>query len=355
MRVIPPVEVTPAKLVSSTAAATHDPAEYSSGTTYGVGAIVKVTADYAIYESLQGSNSGNTPATSRLWWRKIGATEDAYNAGTTYSAAATVAFNNRCYESLQDSNTGNTPPIFPERQTEWWLDVGPVNRWAMFDLSRNTQTVVNGDLTVVFAPGERVNAIGITGMKANTVTITVTSVLGGGTVYGPLIIDLNTREVSDGYDFCFEPFSTLPSAVRFNLPPFSDAQITVTFSSNTGNTKCGAIVVGNGVYLGSLEYQATNAALNFSTIERDLYGTATLVQRRSLPKTTNTLYLPTARVNKAIAARTQLNAVPAFWAGLDETSNGYFEMTLILGIYTRFEINADSINQAKISLDLEEL
>lgn len=355
MRVIPPINITPAKLTSSTAAAQHDPSAYSAGVAYGVGDLVKVAADYAIYESLQDSNSGNTPNISTLWWRKIGPTEDAYNAGTTYAAGETVAYDYRCYESLQGSNTGNTPPIYPETQNDWWIDVGPVNRWAMFDLSRNTQTVVDGDIEVVFVPGQRIDSVGIAGLRANTATIEVTSVLGGGTVYGPTTYDLNSREVVDGYDFCFEPFGTLPSVAVFDVPPFSDCVVTITISSTSGNTKCGAVVVGINTYLGELQYQASNNALNFSTIERDIYGTATLVKRRSVPKTRNELIVSQEMATKLLLTRADLNAVPALWSGLDDSSSPFYEMTSILGIYTKFELNADGPTHVKVDLEIEEL
>jgi len=355
MRVTIPVPITPAKLVSSTASDVHNPAAYDAGTTYAFGAIVSVAADFAIYESLEDGNIGKTPGTEPLYWRRLGATEAAYNAGTTYALGATVSNSNRVYESLQASNTGNATPVLPETQTDWWIDVGPTNKWSMLDASSNTQTVQASPLTVVIAPGARCNTIGVTGLAAQAITISATSVLGGGTIFSPVTQDLTIRQVVDGYSYCFEPFGTRPSVVYFEVPPFSDVIFTITISSTNGNVKCGSVIVGNYVYLGQAEYGARGDALNFSTIDRDLYGNATLIPRRSVPKTNQTLVADAIYVNKIRAARTALNAVPALWTGLDNDSSNWFDMLAVMGVYKTFEITASDFSRATVSLEIEEI
>lgn len=355
MRVTPPVAITPPKLTSSTADAVFAPSAYSAGTTYDLGELVSVAADFRIYESLASSNLANTPSTSPLWWKACGYVETAYNAGTAYAIGATASANYRVYMSLTAANTGNAVPILPETENTNWIDVGPTNRWAMFDLTRNTQTVKDGTLTVVFAPGERINTIGLDGMVGDTLTITCTSVYGGGTVYGPVVVDLIDRDVIDHYDYCYAPFATRPAHVVFDVPPYSDVIVTVTLSSTTGNVKIGSLVVGTYIYLGDLEQGATNDGKNFSTVTRDLYGTATLVQRRTLPITRQRLILPFAYVDRALAARTLLNATPALWTGMNHASSNWFGMLQIMGIYTAFEIDANSPQHAVVNLALEEI
>jgi len=364
MRVTPPVAITTTKLTSSTAAEPHAPAAYVAGTTYAFGAIVSVAADFAIYESLAGANTGNTPNINPIWWRVLGTTETAYNAATTYALGDTVssATSHRCYESLAAGNVGNPLPVLPETVTTKWLDVGPTNRYAMFDLSRNTQTVTASPLTVVIAPGQRVNAVGLAGLSANQVQISATSVMGGGTVYpnayskSPTgIFDLNTRIVNDGYDYCFEPFSTRPSMTIFDIPPFSDIIITVTITATSGNVKCGALVCGTYIYIGDVQYGATNDGLNFSSVTRDTFGNATLIPRRTIPKTVQTLRVSSGRVNRCKEARVLLNAVPALWTGFDDNESEWFDMLTILGIYTQFEISQVRDGMAEINLSLEEI
>ena len=355
MRVTPPVPITPSKLSSSTLADVHAPAAYSAGTTYAFGAIVSVAADFKIYESLQAGNLGKTPNSEPLWWRAVGATEAAYAVGTTYGLGATVSSGQRVYESLQAANLGKPLPVLPETVTAWWIDVGPTNKWAMFDAASNTQTISSSTITVVFTPGMRVNTIGVTGLSANSITVSASSVFGGGVVYGPKTTNLNIRQVADAYAYAFEPFGTQPSLAYFDIPPYSDIVFTVTISSTSGNVKCGSVVVGTHVYLGQVLQGAKGDDLNFSTVDRDLYGTATLVPRRSIPKTNQTLAVESFRVNKIRAAKEALNAVPALWTGLDNGSSDWFDMLLVMGVYKQFSIDATSNNRATINLEIEEI
>lgn len=356
MKVTPPVRITDAKLISSTLAEPHAPSAYSAGTTYAEGAVVSVAADFAIYESLADLNLAHTPSTSTLWWRVIGPTETAYNAGSTYALGDTVssASTHRCYESLQAANLGNPLPVLPETETAWWLDVAATNKWAMFDFSRNTQSVGASPLTVVVAPGERVNTVGVF-CDANSVTISATSVTGGGTVYGPVTFDLNRRTVIDAYTYFYEPFGTVPSKVVFDLPPYSDIIITVTLAATHGNVKCGGVVVGTAVYIGDVLYQSKNDGLNFSSVTRDLWGNATLVPRRTVPRTTQRLVVDSRYINKILTTRALLNAQVAMWTGIDEDSSDWFEMHAVLGFYKTLEVGSIVAEKADVNLELEEI
>lgn len=356
MRVTPLIAITPTQLTSSSATEPHAPAAYAGGTTYGFGAIVSVAADYAIYESLSAGNVGHTPLTSPLWWRQCGYTETAYDSvKTNYALGETCSANNRVYKSRVLQSAAHPLPVLPDETTDYWEDMGADNKYAMFDFDRNTQTVFASPLTVVIAPGQRCNTLGAAGVVANSVTISATSVLGGGTVYPANTIDLNSREVLDGYDYAFEPFGTIPSFTIFDLPPYSDIVVTVTFTATTGNVKVGALGLGTYIYIGDSYTGATRNGRSYSTVERDNRGRATLVKRRMVPIIGHKLKVNALRVNKIEAAKQRLDATVALWNGVDESSSPYFDLFTILGFFTQFEISAPTNNQAEITLSVEEV
>lgn len=302
MRVIPPLEITPAMLTSSSCAEPHaSETAYNAGTAYALGDTVVVAADHATYVSLQAANTGHTPSTSPTWWE----------------------------------------------------EVGPTMRWKMFDILRNTQTEDASPLTVVITPGVRLNSIALLGLVATSVTVSMTA--GGPTVYTHTE-DLDTREVVDWYTYFFEEFSTRPSMALFDLPPYSNGIVTVALTNSGGDVKCGSLVLGSFEYIGAIEWDPESDALNFSTIDRDTFGNATLVQRRSIPKTQQNLKVDKTRVNRVRNLREALNAKPAVWSGLDDLdTDGYFEVLLILGIYRKFTISPANAREAAISLELEEI
>ncbi len=184
-----------------------------------------------------------------------GAGEVAYNAGTAY-AIGDVCYSttaHRRYESLTAANTGNALPVLPETQTDHWIDIGPTNKWAMFDLYTSSQTEYTSPLTVVVTPGQRINTIGLTGLVADQVEITATS---SGTPVYSYVEDLTIREVLDHYMYAFEPFRTRPSTVVFDIPPISNIIITISITRVSGNVKCGSFVTGLYTYIGGIKYNA---------------------------------------------------------------------------------------------------
>jgi len=279
-----------------------------------------------------------------------GAGETAWVSGTTYAVDDVRVYttDHRKYKRLV-AGAGTTAPNL---DTTNWEDSGPSNKWAMFDVYRNTATVATSPLTVVITPGKRVSALALVGMVAESVTVTMTS--GGSTVYS-YTEDLILRHTTTWYEYFFGEFAYQPSLIRFDLPPYANGIITITLTSASAPVQCGAIVVGTAVYIGQAQHGATSDSLNFSTITREADGTATLVPRRTIPKTNQTLLIDKGAVNKAREVKNLLNAVPAVWAGIADSGDGYFESLLILGIYKEFTFNLAQPSAATIALQLEEI
>jgi hypothetical protein len=222
----------------------------------------------------------------------------------------------------------------------------------MFDLLRNTGTTTASPLTVSITPGQRFDSIGVVGMVADEVTVTVT--VAGATVYTASASLLN-RPTSGWYDYFFGAFRYRQEFARFDLPPYTDAVVTITLTKANGDVTCGGVVLGSSVYLGRTLHEAESDALNFSKIDRDDFGTATLVPRRSVPRTVQSLRCKKSDVDRILQLRDDLNAVPALWSGLDDQDSGYFSALLIVGVYKRFTITMDQPEDALISLELEEV
>lgn len=386
MRVIPPLSITDLMLTSSTA---PEPgvgeAAWVSGSTYAIGDKVilgllssTVTITVASPGVVSWSSNG-LPDGTPVYITTTGALPTGLSASTIYyvvnrasgsfQLSATLggapivttgtqsgthtayAAIHRRYESVfSGSNSGNPPAIDDGTK---WLDIGPTNRWAMFDLLRNTATAVASPLTVVVTPGERIDSLALVGLVADSVTITVTVSAVEKYSYTE---DLSTREVLNWYDYFFAPFSYKSALALFDLSPYTNGVITVTLTRASGYVECGGIVLGLSTYLGRTLHDAENVALNFSTVERDFAGnTATMIQRRTVPKTTQRVRCAKSQVNKVIAAREALNAVPALWSGLDDSDSGYFEALLILGFYRTFTVNMDQPSEALVVLELEEV
>jgi hypothetical protein len=316
MRVIPPITITESILTSSNVPE-DDYDEWSNGATFGLG-------DFCII-----IDSSSPP-------------EDVH----------------KVYESLQAGNIGHNPIDDDQDAPVYWLEIGPTNRWKMFDVLRNTQTEIESPLIVVLTPAQRINSIALLGLEADEVNITMMN--GLDTLYNETI-NLVDRETLNWTDYFFGQFTTKAGIAKFDLPLVTTGVITVTVSrtgstSPLGDVSVGSLVIGNSEYLGEVEYKAISDALNFSTVERNEFGDSLLVPRRSVPKTLQTIFVDKNRINRLLTVRSELNAVPAVWSGLDDDeTHGYFNALLILGFYRIWTINMDYPEQALMSLELEEI
>lgn len=277
--------------------------------------------------------------------------ETAWNAATNYSVGtqAIRTTTHRIYQNLIAGVDATTPETAPTR----WLDVGPTNRWAMFDALRNSATTATTSMTIVITPGQRVDSIALMGVVGETVTISMTS--GGPTVYSATDT-LTQRNTLSWTNYFFGTFKYAGSAVHFDLPQYTNGIITVTISRTSGTVSCGALVLGQSVYMGTVLSQAKSEALNFSTVTRDAFGNATLVPRRTIPATTSTLHITTNMIDALRDLRALGNATPLVWSGLDDkTQNPCFDSLLVLGIYKEFSISMENTGYGTVQLSLEEI
>lgn len=279
--------------------------------------------------------------------------EAAWNSATSYTVGQVVirTTTHRKYENQIAGVDSGLPESTPTR----WLDIGPTNKWAMFDQNRNAQTVATTTMTIEILPGKRINSVAVLGVQASTVTITM--MVGATTVYGPVVKNMNGRLTATWSDYFFGEFNYVPSLVLTDLPPYAGAKIIIKLDNASSlDVKCSAVVIGSKIYLGKVQYNASSDSLNFSKIERDEFGNSLLIPRRTIPKTNQTLWVDKNNVNTLRAVREQLNAVPALWSGLDEQyDDDYFESILIYGIYKQFEINLSQPSFCEATLELEEL
>lgn len=277
--------------------------------------------------------------------------ETAWNAGAAYTVGqqAIRTTTHRVYQRLVAGTTATGPESDPIN----WLDVGPTQRWAMFDTLRNSATSSTSNLVVTITPGQRVDSIALMGLVGAVVTITMT--VGAATVYTSAA-SLLRRTTGAWSDYFFGSFVWGGSLVKFDLPPYVGAAVSIAVEPVDGAARCGAMVVGRSVYLGEVEHQASSEAQNYSTVTRDAFGNATLVPRRTVPASRQSIVTPVSNVDKLRELRALGNATPMVWSGLDDKDQHYFfESLLLLGVYKEFTITDDNSVFAKVQLSLEEI
>lgn len=339
MEVIRPTAVTDAILLSSDVPEGPGTA-YNSGTTYALNARVDVQTGTVIdvYSSLQAANIGHAPASSPTWWRKIATTYALHNPGTTYVKGERVisTVTHRIYESLQPSNVGHDPTL--EASAAWWLDIGPTNRWAMFDQVVGTATVGTGSVTVSLAPGS-LDSLAILDTDAELINVVMT--VSGVEVYNSTqSTNVGGNSITDWKLYFFEPIGKKKQVLFLDIPPgYSGAQMSITFTGAdpAGPVKVGTVNFGNILFIGDTEQGLKVGVTSFSKVGQDEFGVFSIVKRAKARKFSGRCLLLSENVDPINDALIALLDTPCVWI-----ASRFFDATIAYAFFNDFEIDIEA-------------
>ncbi len=241
-------------------------------------------------------------------------------AGTTYPVGARVikAATHRIYESGSADNVGNDPAGI----TGKWTDIGPTNRWAMFDQALGSITSGSGSIAVTLAAGS-VNAVALLDVVGTAV-----------------------RVQAPGYDHTLAP-NPSGTVTLLDMPTTSN-QVVVTITG-TGTVSVGTLLIGKLVALGSTTESPKAGITDYSVKEADEFGEVTVVERAWAKRMTLSAMIRTDAIDQVAGRIAAVRAQPSLWIGKDglETITAY-------GFFKDFQIERDTM-VSKLSLSIEGL
>lgn len=277
--------------------------------------------------TIDGSNTTSTAPTSvdpTAW-----SVSTPYVAGDRVSVYGTV---NKIYECLTNVTGGDSPEIDVTKITPKWVETGSTNKFAMFDGLRDTLTVTTTatSFTVTASINYGISALAVLNFS-NVTQIQIQFISGptyNYTSLGDNLLVEYTTSYSNGFIATFT--GTAPLSV-------------------------GALVVGRSVYLGSVQNGSEANFLNFSSIDRDTFGTAYLIPRMGVPKIQVKVFTNKDNVDTLLQLKDDLNAVSTVWSGFDtKTTHPYYKALLIQGFYKEFSFEIDNPIGPMINLEIEE-
>lgn len=324
--------------------------EWSGATTYASGAQVIVTGGgvSALYTSLQNSNLNKTPASEPTWWRYEGDSYKSWASGTAYVTGDTVIDlrTHHAYEALQ-STTGDDPTT--DAGTNW-LDLGPTNRWAMFDTANSSQSSRSDEIDVTFTPGQACDSLALMNLTAASVQIVVTSVVGGGTVYDQTFDLSDNGFITDWRHYFFDPVSYQADLIVNDLPQYADAVVQVIISHPGAVAECGALVIGASTTLGGTIYGASTGIIDFSRKVADDFGNYTLVERTYAKRARFKVFCLNTQIDSISAQLARVRATPVIYQGTDD-----YAMTWIYGFFRDFSVDIEYPRHSYLNLEAEGL
>ena len=306
----------------------------------------------------------------------------AWVAGTAYAEGARVIrlTTHRIYQCI----AAVSGAVVPESDALNWVEVGPTNRWAMFDSKVSTATVGAEDgLQVVLKPGrcnglamlemEGITAFTITcvyavtargGAGALTVVVreyafgieltTTTDTRGpAGTPVGMVTlvysVQLQSRSVSNWTDYFTAP-PVVKNDVFIGFPGRAD--MTVTLNIASASPQVGALMVGNFIELGDAGYGVSSTIDDYSVVTTDEWGVSRLVERDYTKRVNYPLTVENWAMRRAFSTLSSLRATPAVFIGSDDYR--YTPFT-VFGRVARFNVALSFATYSIVNVEIQGL
>ena len=210
-----------------------------------------------------------------------------WNGATTYvleidetllTSASMVRYGSYYYRSLTDDNVGFNPV---EYEYIKWMKYEVSNKFAMLDLSAQSKSIYEGDMTVTFALTKSTDTIGVGYYTADTIHIELLDSL------DDMVWEYTTDStlydgIVDWWTWMYPEFNNdLDRGVAITIPNGIADKCRVTFNKWSGdtNTDCGFLTAGEAVYMGKTSSSVNFKFTSYATKDIDDFGTLKIVKR----------------------------------------------------------------------------
>lgn len=265
-----------------------------------------------------------------------------WESGTTYWQGARVIKGHRIWESVQANNQNRDPET---TVAGWWIDVGPTNRWAMFDSTVGSRSRAEASITFTLAPG-RADSLILLDLDAATVTVTQRA--GGNLIAEREINTIDNSAIADWFDYFFDPLYQADFVAITDLPVFGESTIDITIAKFSGEVSCGVCVVGLKADLGQTLVSPSVGINDYSRKVTDDFGNTNLVRRDYAKRQSARMVVPNDQVDRVFRTLAAARATPAVWVGGDA-----YSALILYGWFRDFEVDIAYTHDSYCSLTIE--
>jgi hypothetical protein len=183
----------------------------------------------------------------------------------------------RKLQCLVALNQDNPTSGATEDANATWIDVGPTNKWAMFDEKTTTLTTSTTNFSITLSPVDYVNTIGffrVIGVDEINITVIDSNSTERYNKDTPM---LDISSIYDYYTFFFYQNVSSDELIVDDLPPYYNPEITITFTGS--DMSIGAIVFGFASQIGDSLSGTQTENLDYSRQEYDEFGEIVYIER----------------------------------------------------------------------------
>lgn len=257
----------------------------------------------------------------------------AWVNSTAYVIGERALLDHHIYEALAAVPAGVKPgeEVIDKDNPAKWQDLGMDNRWRMFDSKVESLTTNPGTIEVTIRPGAVVNSLALFNLQGKSVTVSMVDAVEG-EVYRKEI-SLVDAGVTNWYDWFFEPIGRRTDLVVLDMPAYGSADIVVTIDAGAATAAAGHVVIGSIRSIGTALYGSSVGINDYSRKSTDEFGNTVVIQRSFSNRADFDITLDTSEVTRVRRLLAELRATPVVWIG-EET----YEATILFGFYKDFQI-----------------
>lgn len=177
------------------------------------------------------------------------------------------------YEAAQDHTSSGANAPDPNGSTEFWLVVGPTNKYAAFDQAEGTVSNSSSDITFVVTGSD------ITGMHFRNVTgesIRIQASNGMTTYYDETYELIDQGVVLNWWDYFYGTIRTQSQYTTLEVPPAINSTYTITIAARESVAEIGTFVMGTYIQYGFTQYNAKLSSVRYGKTTTDQFGTTKL-------------------------------------------------------------------------------
>lgn len=242
----------------------------------------------------------------------------AWNAGTAYAKGVRVRVvatdYHKVFESQQDGNTGHDPA---DDDGTWWIEVGPTNRWALFDGVYQTQTEAVDEFEVQIQAAGRIDTVGFQNISGSEVQVTLTDAAEG-VVYDETFSLVSTAGIDSWAAYFFEPLQRKRDLTVTGLPMYANPIMDIAVRAPGGTAKCGELLLGQSIELGGTRWGANVGIRDYSRKDTDDFGRTTVIERTYSKRGSFQVVVRNTRLDLVTQTLADYRATPVLFIGSDE-------------------------------------
>lgn len=280
----------------------------------------------------------------------------AYNPATAYKIGDRVTVDFINYEATV-ANTGRNPvtDLPTTERPAAWVNLGWVNKYRMFNKSigntwkPGTYTEAPDVIDLTIRPGQRINAIGLVGVRAFSVRIIMTVPGTDDPVYDKTIA-MSRKAGGSWYQYYFGQFVTKDNVTEFDLPPFSNADVRVIVSAPGGTARVGMMIIGWARSIGTAVYGTSLGRKKYSTIKEEFDGSITITKRGNRRSIDFQVELSGDEISSTQRILDEVDDTPSLFVGASE-----LDYTAMIGIFEDFDTGLPTYNRGQYTLKVRSL